>query len=119
MTETPESWCYYDEGVTPSGEVCRDRDVGPPHHVDCECCGCPACAPEDWKGRRAPQYYTEVARSKTRRERLFGPGAYYEGGGTVPLRVLAATWLAFRLERGAHCLRMWGHSQEPKRKKTK
>ncbi len=46
---------------------------------------------------------------KTLRERIFGPGAIYEGGGNVPVSVLLATWLAFRLEKGAHHLRMWGH----------
>ena len=44
---------------------------------------------------------------KTLRERIFGSGAYYEGGGAVPVRFLLATWLAFRLEKGAWHLRVW------------
>jgi len=48
----------------------------------------------------------------TLRERVFGPGVYYEGG-PVPIRVLLATWCAFRLETAAHHLRAWGMKQAP------
>ena len=51
--------------------------------------------------------------NRTLRERIFGPGALYEGGAPVPLRVLVAKWVVRRLYRVAHRLTMWGHRQAP------
>ncbi len=43
----------------------------------------------------------------TIRERVFGPGAYYENnGGPVPIRALLARAVARRLEIAAHYLRV-------------
>ncbi len=73
-----------------------------------ECDGFGEIPDDDGVMRECPSCAAPDPGPPTLRERIFGPGAYYEGGAAVPVPILAATWLAFRLDRCAWHLRQWG-----------
>ena len=76
---------------------------------DCmECDGLGVIPEDDDEMRDCPWCTPDEPRVKTLRERILGSGAYYEGGTAVPLLIMGATWLAFRLDHCAHYLRIWG-----------